>query len=480
MSNIDYKDLDGASAVSRKSAGVGKKVGIAVIAMVMAGGLAWVNMPSGPQNGENELRGNEDFETSQFSPRTLPEASNVQPKIEQIVVPEQVVVPPQQAADVNQVVEPGVDINEQRRLLEQQLREQEEARRREEEARLAEEQARLAEAERVRKEAEEKALWERLRSNQIVTDGSSAEDGAGQATVSVAPDGQLVSVPGSETDANRAFLAQSQTSSNAMATAIKNQRTDALIAEGTLIRGFLETAINTDLPGSVRAVVREDVYSLDGRRILIPKGARLVGEYKSGLSRGQTRVFVVWNRMIRSDGVSVALGSTGTDGLGRAGMTGRVDSHWVERYGSAIMLSLIGGAAEYLSAMGDNNTNEGNTTVSTVDPITGAVTTVTTQPARSRSEARQIASDRASNSLNSIAQEAFKDSASIPPTVHIDQGTQIVVFVRRDLDFSNLYANPVHEELARLKRGGSKRTAVDPVPLYMTPKDNWYPPTPNK
>ncbi|MBL7660320.1 TrbI/VirB10 family protein, partial [Escherichia coli] len=88
-----------------------------------------------------------------------------------------------------------------------------------------------------------------------------------------------------------------------------------LVAQGTMIRGFLETAINTDLPGMVRAIVREDVRSLDGGRILIPKGSRLVGEYKSGLARGQKRIFIVWSRVIRSDGVSVEIASPGADRL---------------------------------------------------------------------------------------------------------------------------------------------------------------------
>ncbi|WP_292307622.1 TrbI/VirB10 family protein, partial [Mesorhizobium sp.] len=217
---------------------------------------------------------------------------------------------------------------------------------REAEARRREEEARLAEEERKRKEQQEKELWERLRSNQIIIDGDQ-EAPAGEAAASIAGDGQLVPVPGADLDPNKAFLAQAEVSRNATATATKNNRTDALIAEGTMIRGFLETAINTDLPGMVRAVVREDVYSLDGRRVLIPKGSRLTGEYKSGIARGQTRVFIVWNRMIRSDGVSVNIASPGADSLGRGGMAGRVDRHWLERFGSAIVLSIVGGAAEY-------------------------------------------------------------------------------------------------------------------------------------
>ena len=474
MSNIDYNDLDGGSVVSRRSAGVGRTIGIAAIGFALAGGLIWINWPRGPAN-QDSTAGNEVFETSQFSPRGLPETAPETPKPETIVIPDPATPAPQQSADVNQTVAPGVDLEEQRRLLEQQMREQEAARRAEEDARRREEEARLAEEARKKQEAEEKALWERLRSNQLIMDAGETET-AGGASAAIAADGQLIPVPGADSDPNKAFLAQAEVSRNAMATATRNNRTDALIPEGTMIRGFLETAINTDLPGMVRAVVREDVYSLDGRRVLIPKGARLTGEYKSGLARGQTRVFIVWNRMIRSDGISVNIGSPGADSLGRAGMGGRVDKHWWERFGSAIMLSMVGGAAEYLAALGDDDSNDQQTqTITRVDPTTGAVSTITVEPGQSNSDARAIGIERASSTLNELATEAFKDSKNIPPTIYVDQGSPIVVFVRRDLDFSQLYADPVQEELARLKRGGKPRQPIDPAPLYMTPKDNWYP-----
>ena len=95
-----------------------------------------------------------------------------------------------------------------------------------------------------------------------------------------------------------------------------------MIPEGTLIPGILETAINSDLPGQIRAITSQDVYSFDGRRILIPTGTRLIGEYQSEVTRGQKRIFVIWTRLLRDDGVSVRLNSIGTDSLGRSGLTG--------------------------------------------------------------------------------------------------------------------------------------------------------------
>ncbi len=115
---------------------------------------------------------------------------------------------------------------------------------------------------------------------------------------------------------------------NAKATKIK--RIDAVVPEGTMIPGILETSIVSDLPGQVRAITSEDVYSFDGRRILIPTGTRLIGEYQSDVMTGQTRVFVVWTRLLRDDGVSVRLNSVGTDSLGRSGLTGIVDKNGVK------------------------------------------------------------------------------------------------------------------------------------------------------
>lgn len=170
------------------------------------------------------------------------------------------------------------------------------------------------------------------------------------------------------------------------------------INQGKLLRGVLETAIQSDLPGLLRAVVAEDVYSANGNKLLIPRGSRLIGEYRSGLVRGQTRVFVVWTRLIEPNGIDVALGSRGTDNLGRAGLTGVIDTHFFKRFGGALLLSLIGSSVQ--AAQGDN--------------------TVVLNTSQSFSDAAEV---------------ALENSINIPPTIHVDQGVPIQVFVARDLDF---------------------------------------------
>ena len=180
------------------------------------------------------------------------------------------------------------------------------------------------------------------------------------------------------------------------------------LAQGSLIRGVLETAIQSDLPGFIRAEVSHDVYSFDGSRLLIPKASRLVGQYRSGLVRGQTRVFVIWDRLLRPDGASILIGSPGTDLLGRAGLEGDLDTHFFQIFGASILLSLIDGLIDI--------------GVESVSDSTGSSTTVLQN----------------TNSLNRAAEIALENSINIAPTIRIDQGTAIQVFVARDLDFSRV------------------------------------------
>ena len=168
------------------------------------------------------------------------------------------------------------------------------------------------------------------------------------------------------------------------------------VAQGTLIAAVLETAINSDLPGYVRAVISREVRSFDGRKVLIPRGSHVIGEYKSGLAVGQTRAFVLWTRLLRPDGVSVALGSPATDSAGGNGLPGKVNSHFGKRFGAAILMSLISAGGQ---------------------AIGGGGAVIIAAPAQAASSAAQR-------------------DIMIPPTVRVTAGTPIRIFVARDLDFS--------------------------------------------
>lgn len=170
------------------------------------------------------------------------------------------------------------------------------------------------------------------------------------------------------------------------------------VTQGTLIPAVLETAIDTDVPGYVRAIVSVDVRSFDGSRVLVPRSSRLIGQYKSGLQAGQKRAYVIWTRLIRPDGVSVNIGSPAVGFSGETGLAGKVNNHFFERFGSAMLLSVIGG----LSAIGGN---------------AGVII---------------------AGGGQSAAAAAVGQNGQIGPTVRVRQGEPIRVFTARDLDFSKV------------------------------------------
>ncbi|MDB4273622.1 type IV secretion system protein VirB10, partial [bacterium] len=274
-------------------------------------------------------------------------------------------------------------------------------------------------------EAASEEFPERLRSKLIVLDNP-ASSGPGTLT---GGEGEGLSVAGE--DRSSKFLAAATSLSDRSAKARRIARIDALVPEGTLIPGILETAIVSDLPGQVRAIVSQDVYSFDGRRVLIPTGTRLIGEYQSEIMRGQTRIFVVWSRMLRDDGVTVRLNSIGADSLGRSGLTGRVDKKFRERFGAAILLSVVGAGASYLTGYG-SQTASGDSD--------------------DAQRAEELARETLAQTFSDMANQALGDSLRIPPTISVSQGERIFVFVRQDLDFSALYEDPVDEALKEIRR----------------------------
>ncbi len=269
---------------------------------------------------------------------------------------------------------------------------------------------------------------DRFKSKLVVVDTGKTNNGQ-QSLSGDAAAGPTVS----GSDPNSKFLATASAVADRSAKARQLQRLDALVPEGTLIPGILETAVNSDLPGQIRAIVSKDVWSFDGRRIIIPTGTRLIGEYQSSVTTGQTRIFVVWTRLIRSDGASIRLNSIGADSLGRSGMTGNVDKHFIERFGNAILLSIVGGGASYLTGYGS-----------------GSSAASSTQTDAQR--AADIARNTIAQTFSNMANQALSDGLKIPPTISVAQGERIFVYVRQDLDFSALYPDPVDEALKEIKR----------------------------
>lgn len=210
----------------------------------------------------------------------------------------------------------------------------------------------------------------------------------------------LAGTKGEDLSAEDRFSDRVAAGENAPVRAVRIANSSYTVPQGAIIAGVLETAINSDLPGYVRAVVSRDVMGFDGRRVLIPSGSRLIGQYRSGLTAGQSRAFIAWTRLTRPDGVTISLGSPVTDPLGRAGLGGKVDSHFLKRFGSAILLSVVQSGLGLLQQGGN-------------DVIV-----------------------RTADDAKSVAGIALQRDINIPPTVKVAQGTAIRIFIARDLDFS--------------------------------------------
>ncbi len=269
----------------------------------------------------------------------------------------------------------------------------------------------------------------RFLSKQIVVDLAKAEN-SDPAPSQAAPD-RAPLVAGD--DRSSKFLATASAIADRSAAARQISRIDATIPEGTLIPGILETAINSDLPGQIRAITSQDVYSFDGRRVLIPTGTRLIGEYQSEIARGQKRIFIIWTRLLRDDGVSVRLNSIGTDSLGRSGLTGLVDNKWRERFGSAILLSIVGAGSSYLTGYSRGRHDSSGRDASDSD------------------RAAELARDTIARTFSDMANQTLGENLHIPPTVSVHQGERIFVYVRQDLDFSSVYPDPIQDALREIK-----------------------------
>jgi type IV secretion system protein VirB10 len=194
-------------------------------------------------------------------------------------------------------------------------------------------------------------------------------------------------------------------------------RPDALLVRGTYIRCVLETRIVTDIPGFTSCVVTEPVYSINGRSLLLPKGSKISGKYNNSGATGP-RVAVVWDRITTPNGIDVNMASPGVDNLGGAGHPGDYNAHWGSRIASALLISLISDAFSYAAAENGPRT----TTISN-----GNVLETPFESSTARTMER-------------LANQALDKSINRPPTVTINQGTVVNVYVSKDVDFTGVLA----------------------------------------
>ena len=185
---------------------------------------------------------------------------------------------------------------------------------------------------------------------------------------------------------------------------------DMMVTMGTMIPCTLQTAIDSQLAGFVKCVLPRDVRSTTGYVVLLDRGTIVVGEIGHGLVQGQNRVFVLWVRAETPDHAVIELASPGTDELGRSGLPGQVNNHWWDRFGGAILLSVIQGGLQTGTALASNSGAGGG-------PVFNSFQ---------------------SNATN-VSDTALQATIAIPPTLEKNQGGNVAIFAAKDLDFSDIY-----------------------------------------
>jgi type IV secretion system protein VirB10 len=182
------------------------------------------------------------------------------------------------------------------------------------------------------------------------------------------------------------------------------------LTQGMFLDCILQTALSSEVPGMTSCVLARNIYSTNGKVLLLERGSRLVGRYQAAqLRQGQSRIFVLWTRAETPDGVIINLDSPDTDALGRSGLDGTVDNHFWARFGSALLVSVVDDLASNAVQNGSGSNNNSLTFTNTT------------------------------NSANDAAAIIVENTVNIPPTLTKAQGSHINIFVARDLYFGNVY-----------------------------------------
>jgi type IV secretion system protein VirB10 len=189
---------------------------------------------------------------------------------------------------------------------------------------------------------------------------------------------------------------------------------------------ILTGRIVDEVPGFTSCVLAQNLYSDNGRVLLLERGSELTGEYGITNQLGSERLFVTWQRVKTPEGIEVDLSSPGTDRLGTSGLPGHLDNRWGARIGAALLISFV----KDITVAVINNQNKSTS---------GTSVNVQTSPGQNTV-----------NASSSLAEEVIKQTIKTRPRLTINEGDRIAIYVARDLDFSPVYA---------LKASGNAGTA---------------------
>lgn len=192
------------------------------------------------------------------------------------------------------------------------------------------------------------------------------------------------------------------------------------LLQGKIIHVVLETALNTDLPGTLRAIVSRDVYAEMGDNVLIPKGSRMIGSYAATVARGQNRIAISWNRIIRPDGVSINIDSQAADQFGRSGMSGDINNRYKEIVANALLSSFLSVGTIIMGELLTDTDGLVQTTTDGGNVLNSGM-------------ASDYTLQRLGSDLANTTQELLQGAIKTNPTITVPQGTRITVFVNQDL-----------------------------------------------
>lgn len=186
-----------------------------------------------------------------------------------------------------------------------------------------------------------------------------------------------------------------------------------MMVKGTFIPCYLKTRLDTQVMGMTSCVIPRDIYSANGKVILLEKGSEVTGEFQQSAAMGMNRIFVLWTRIVTPRGVYISVDSPATDSLGGSGIRGKVNNHWFKRFGNALLFSMIQDGMESgfnRLAKNGKDDNSGNVVYSNTK-----------------------------DSSDEIVKEILKSTSNIPPTIYKNQGEPVGIYLARDLNFSTVY-----------------------------------------
>jgi len=256
-------------------------------------------------------------------------------------------------------------------------------------------------AQQARQPSQAEALREAARRSSLIAYGGERDTGSAGVRTSDNGGAAYAGRQPSQPSTNLDTLRQASAIGQAQAHPLPDR--NFLITAGSFIPCVLQSAMDSSQPGYVSCIVPRNVYSDNGRVVLMEKGTKIVGEYQGGLNRGQYRLFVLWTRAVTPRGIAIDVASPATDALGRGGMDGRVDNFFWQRFGTALLFSLVEDAATVGSEAVGNSAS--NTT--------------------------RVPSDAASTIL--------QQNSQIKPVLRKNQGEDVGITVAQDFDFSTVY-----------------------------------------